>query len=72
MNKYRTELFHLDATGEFKTLEGKILEGKTLEDWLQSSAEAGYHLLGPCQPTANESGIWTLATMELDDDDDDA
>ena len=65
MNKYRTELFHLDATGEFKTLEGY-----TLEDWLQWTAEDGYHLLGPCQPTANESGIWTLATMELDDDDD--
>ena len=67
MNIYRTELFHLDATGEFKTLEGN----KTLEDWLQWTAEAGYHLLGPCQPTANESGIWTLVTMELDDDADD-
>ena len=62
MNKYRVDLFWLND-GELKNKDNRILD-----DWLQFNAEEGYHLLGQCQTTANDSGVYVLATMQLADE----
>ena len=66
MNKYRVGLFYVTGGGVF---QGK--GGMDLETWLGVGVEDGYHLVGPCQTTANERGVYILATMQLDDHDDD-
>ena len=45
--------------------------GVDLDTWLGVGVADGYHLVGPCLPVANETGLYVLATMELDDDSDD-
>ena len=61
MNKYRVGLFHVTGQGVCQDLE----------TWLELAVRDGYHLVGRCLPVANEGGIYILATMALDDGDDD-
>lgn len=63
MNKYLVGVFSLDRTG---AMVGQ--DGTHLEAWLEWAVESAYRLVGPCQVTSNDSGIWLVATMELDDD----
>ena len=62
MNQYIVGLFRVNDAVEIRNQENN-----KLEDWLQWNAEAGYHLLSN-QAVANDSGIYVLATMELDDE----
>ena len=63
MVKYRVGLFYVTGGGVF---QGK--GGVVLQDWMGDCVEDGYHLVGPCLPVANEQGVYILATMQLDDD----
>ena len=62
MNKYRVGLFY-ETGGVFQ--DGV---GGDLDTWLEVGVGDGYHLVGPCLPMANDSGLYVVATMELDDD----
>ena len=62
MTKYLVEVFSLDRAG---VMVGH--DGTHLEAWLQWAVESDYRLVGPCQVTSNDGGIWALATMERDD-----
>ena len=67
MHSYMTGLFHLGDTDQLLDFTGQT----TLDQWLRDAADNGYHLVGPCQLTSNDSGIWALATLEYKDDDED-
>ena len=65
MNKYRVGLFYVTGGGVFQGRGGVDLETRL-------GVGDGYHLVGACQTTANEQGVYILATMQLDHDDDDS
>ena len=64
MSRYRVGLFYLDNGGL------KNADGTTMEQWLDDMEHHGYRLVGPCQPVANETGVYVVATAELDENHD--